>query len=60
MEYQLPEDPVMLLSVINMKLRDKYANLERLCEDMQVSQEELCQKLEQIEYRYDADTNQFI
>lgn len=60
MEYQLPEDPVMLLSVINMKLRDQYANLERLCEDMQVPQEELCQKLEQIGYRYDADTNQFI
>ena len=31
---KLPEDPAMLLSVVNMKLRDNYNSLEDLCEDM--------------------------
>ena len=33
---QLPNDPVMLMSVINLKLRDFYSNLDALCEDMKV------------------------
>ena len=34
---ELPEDPMMLFSVINMKLRDCYASLDELCEDMNIS-----------------------
>ena len=30
----LPLDPQMLLSVINMKLRDFYSSLDALCEDL--------------------------
>ena len=30
----LPNDPIMLLSVVNLKLRDFYKNLDALCEDM--------------------------
>ena len=30
----LPNDPVMLLSVINLKLRDYYPTLDQLCEDL--------------------------
>ena len=37
----LPKDPIMLLSMINMKLRDRYASLDALCEDMDVSREEI-------------------
>ena len=33
----LPKDPIMLLSMVNMKLRDRYASLDALCEDMDVS-----------------------
>ena len=33
----LPSDPIMLLSFVNMKLRDQYASLDALCEDMDVS-----------------------
>ena len=29
---ELPEDPMMLFSVINMKLRDCYASLDELCD----------------------------
>ena len=32
----LPEDPVILLSYINTKLRDEYPSLDILCEEMQI------------------------
>ncbi len=32
----LPKDPIMLFSVINMKLRDYYDSLDELCEDLNV------------------------
>ena len=56
----IPKDPVMLLSFINLKLRDYYSSLEALCDDLQVSPEEITEKLASIDYHYDADTNQFI
>ena len=56
----LPRDPVMLLSVVNTKLRDYYSTLDVLCEDMQVEKQELIGKLEMIDYTYDAGSNQFV
>lgn len=56
----LPNDPVMLLSVINTKLRDCYSSLDCLCEDMEVSKEEIIQKLSKIDYEYQAKINQFV
>lgn len=56
----LPKDPVMLLSVINLKLRDFYSNLDALCEDMNVAKEDILSKLESINYRYDIERNQFV
>lgn len=56
----LPQDPVMLLSYVNLKLRDYYADIEALCEDLDVDRQMLEQKLESIDYRYDREKNQFI
>lgn len=56
----VPNDPMILLSVINTKLRDYYADLDTLCEDMNLDKEELTQKLAQIDYEYDAESNQFV
>ena len=56
----LPRDPVMLLSVVNTKLRDYYSTLDVLWEDMQVDKQELIGKLEMIDYTYDAGSNQFV
>ncbi|MBP3656357.1 MAG: DUF4250 domain-containing protein [Clostridia bacterium] len=56
----LPKDPVMLLSVINMKLRDSYASLDALCEDMDVPCGEIADALREIGYEYDAQRNQFV
>ena len=56
----LPGDPVMLLSVVNTKLRDFYPSLDTKCEEMGLNQKELTDKLEMIDYEYDAQKNQFV
>lgn len=56
----LPNDPVMLLSFINLKLRDYYSNLESLCDDLNVSETEITEKLAGIDYHYDSERNQFV
>lgn len=56
----LPNDPVILLSVINTKLRDYYSSLDALCEDMEVDKEELIKKLSAIGYIYKSERNQFV
>lgn len=55
----LPQDSMMLLSVINMKLRDQYESLEALCDDMDVSIDEITVTLANIGYTYDQNNNQF-
>ena len=57
---ELPKDPMMLMSVINMKLRDFYKDLDTLCQDLNINQEELIEKLADIDYEYDVNTNQFV
>lgn len=56
----LPNDPIMLLSAVNMKLRDQYASLEALCEDMDVKMDALCAKLSEVGYEYSPERNQFV
>ena len=55
----IPNDPAMLVSYINMKLRDKYASLEELCDDLNLDETSLRIKLESINYFYDEMTNCF-
>ena len=54
----LPNDPMILLSVVNMKLRDYYPSLDALCDDMDVSREALEEKLKMIDYEYNERKNQ--
>lgn len=51
----IPQDPVMLLSFINMKLRDQYDSLDMLCEDLDISKQEIIEKLKRIDYIYDNE-----
>ena len=55
----LPTDPIMLFSVINTKLRDQYPSLKKLCEDMQVSEEDVIQRLSMAGFSYDEEENRF-
>jgi len=56
----IPNDPAMLLSFINLKLRDNYDSLDKLCDDMQIDMETVAEKLKSIDYEYDVNTNQFV
>lgn len=56
----IPKDPAMLLSFLNLKLRDYYGSLEELCDDLDVDREEIAEKLASIDYRYDEEKNQFV
>lgn len=56
----IPKDPVMLLSFINLKLRDFYPSLEAFCEDMDEDMQAIIDKLASIDYRYDKEKNQFV
>lgn len=55
----LPEDPIMLMSMINMKLRDTGKNFEELCEDLDVSAGDVEKKLSGAGFEYNKDINQF-
>lgn len=56
----LPKDPMILLSVINTKIRDQYHTLAALCEDMQIEKSELIDILKGIDYEYDESRHQFV
>lgn len=56
----LPKDPVMLLSVVNTKLRDYYPSLEELAKSEGTTVEEIETKLKNINYIYDEEQNKFI
>lgn len=55
----LPQDPVMLMSFINTRLRDQYPTLEALCDDMDISPAQLCRRLADAGFIYLRDINQF-
>lgn len=56
----IPTDPVMLLSFVNLKLRDYYDSLDAMCEDMNIDRDLLCERLQSIDYHYNAERNQFV
>lgn len=57
---QIPGDPNMLLSFVNLKLRDFYSSLDVMCDDMDVSKTEIEEKLKTIGYTYNSGRNQFV
>ncbi|MBO5452021.1 MAG: DUF4250 domain-containing protein [Lachnospiraceae bacterium] len=56
----MPNDPVMLLSYVNLKLRDFYPSLDDLCDDEDVDKQTVLDKLSTIGYVYNKDRNQFV
>ena len=55
----IPQDPIMLFSFVNMKLRDYYKSLEQLCDDMDINQEELTAKLSEAGFEYSEELKKF-
>ena len=56
---RLPEEPMMLYSFINMKLRDFYPSLDALCEDMNVEKEVIVRTLKRVGFEYNPERNRF-
>ncbi len=56
---ELPNDPMMLLSVINTKLRDEYPSLDALCEDMNIDKADLTRRLSVAGFEYNPSANKF-
>lgn len=55
----LPKDPAMLVSFINMKLRDEYRTLEDFCAVYGLKESELKSRLEAEGFDWMPDCRQF-
>lgn len=55
----IPSDPMMLLSFINMKLRDQYDSLDELCASMDIDRSELELRLAEAGFEYNPQQNKF-
>ena len=56
---ELPKDPMMLFSLINMKLRDFYPSLDALCSDLNVNKEDIVNRLKEAGFEYNPEQNKF-
>ena len=55
----LPKDPFILLSYVNQKLRDEYADLDAFCEDRELDRDEVEKTLAAAGFAYDEQRRQF-
>ena len=56
----LPNDPMILLSYLNTKLRDYYPALDALCDDLQEDRTAIEEKLNSVDYAYSEELNRFV
>ena len=56
---ELPQDPMMLYSAVNMKLRDRYNSLDELCEDLDIDRADLEHCLAEVGFEYSVKDNKF-
>lgn len=55
----MPQDPFMLLSWVNMKLRDYYSSPEEMAEDLNLDLPAITAKLHEAGFDYLPAANQF-
>ena len=56
---QLPNDPMILFSVINTHLRDSGQTLTEFCADRELDAETIKEKLKAVGFRYDEAQRRF-
>lgn len=54
------KDPYLMLSILNMKLRDECSSLIDLCKTYNLDKAYVEEKMKKIDYTYNQETNQFI
>lgn len=55
----VPQDPILLMSIINTLLRDQYPSLEALCDDRELDAAAIRATLEAAGFTYEPAQNQF-
>lgn len=55
----IPKDPFMLLSFINMHLRDDGMSLDELCKSLDIDRDNLVKNLKDAGFDYLPEVNQF-
>lgn len=55
----IPQDPFMLLSMVNMKLRDEYPSLEEFCKSNDLDEAAIKSTLLTAGFEYLPEINQF-
>lgn len=53
------ENPTILLSIINTKLRDQYSSIEDLCDDLDYEKDKVDEILNAAGYFYNREQNQY-
>lgn len=56
---EIPKDPFILYSWVNLKLRDYYPSLDALCDDLDIEKDEILSKLSALGFEYDPNQNRF-
>lgn len=56
----IPQDPIMLLSFVNLKLRDYYSNPDIMCDDLDINRTEIEEKLKNAGYEYNEQLNKYV
>jgi hypothetical protein len=55
----IPQDAMILMSFVNMKLRDEYPSLDELCASMDIDRQWLVEKLATVGFEYSEENNKF-
>lgn len=56
---ELPQDPIILLGILNTKLRDYYRSLDALCEDMHIDKIDILKRMKDAGFEYSPENNKF-
>ncbi len=49
----------MLMSFLNMKLRDEFSSLSELCKSLSLDESDIIKKMSDVGFEYNKDLNQF-
>lgn len=55
----LPSDPDMLMSFLNLKLRDNYSSLEDMCDDLDIDYQDALNKIANAGLVFNEISNQY-
>ena len=56
---KIPQDPMMLVSFVNMKLRNEYSSLDELCSDLNLNKNEIIEIVLKGGFEYSQEEKQF-